>query len=463
MYIRHSAESDPNAVTIDEIVSQAALSYWVATSANGGSDSNPGTQALPFLTIQKAIDVLPKRIKHAVQINVGAGTFAGAMLEGFVFETLGTDATGLYITGTLGTSTLASGLTTGTFASATAGTANTTTWGTATATSAGWTVDDLRGRFVRIDSGTGAGQVRAIDSNTADTITVAGSWTAPTGATFTIVEPSTILNAASNAQIGTPSVHVQGCTGGAFAAFVPDRMAVHLVNLRFTGGRGLMFQSAGLRAEITNLAFDNTTEAVILAGEVGGRVEVNDCAFRAAATTQFQAQDGAGALVQRCVFVGGASGFINTTSSLAKNSAGTTTDVRMSRFRAQTTIAVNGGAGSTNVQGCKIDAVTPGSRVGVRCSPPGQMRIINSDISNCGTAVSMLEPLTYIECSGLTGTGNTTAISVAKGAALQVNSGSTITGTTELSVDGTATTLAVMRAQSPKILTDPNYGSKVFE
>lgn len=58
------------------------------------------------------------------------------------------------------------------------GTASGGTTTTLVDTGSGWTVDAHAGKFVSILSGTGAGQVRKIISNTTDTLTVA-TWTAP--------------------------------------------------------------------------------------------------------------------------------------------------------------------------------------------------------------------------------------------------------------------------------------------
>jgi hypothetical protein len=60
----------------------ANRTYYVATAANGGSDTNPGTSGSPFLTIQKAINTVAALDLSVfnVTIQVGAGTYAGAVL-----------------------------------------------------------------------------------------------------------------------------------------------------------------------------------------------------------------------------------------------------------------------------------------------------------------------------------------------------------------------------------------------
>jgi hypothetical protein len=63
---------------------------------------------------------------------------------------------------------------------------------------------------------------------------------------------------------------------------------------------------------------------------------------------------------------------------------------------------------------------------------------------------------------GFTGSGLTTGISVAKGAKCNVTSDCSSLGVTEISLDGVAYTLAAMRANSPKLVTN-TYGSLVYE
>lgn len=49
------------------------LEYFV--DAANGDDDNPGTEILPFQTLQKAMQVLPKVIEHDVTINIADGSY----------------------------------------------------------------------------------------------------------------------------------------------------------------------------------------------------------------------------------------------------------------------------------------------------------------------------------------------------------------------------------------------------
>jgi hypothetical protein len=87
------------------------------------------------------------------------------------------------------------------------------------------------------------------------------------------------------------------------------------------------------------------------------------------------------------------------------------------------------------------------------------------DISNCTTGIALDGPNSWHPATAgfvLSGTGNTTAILLAKGARMSMPSGATITGTTEVSLDGVSTNLATMRAATPKLLTN-TYGTIIYE
>lgn len=143
-----------------------------------GDDANPGTAALPMLTIQAAVNRIPKFVDHIVVIDIGAGSFTTFNVSNFVISPDG----GIEVKGTLITATLASGLTSGT---STGGSKT-----TLTKTGAGWTVDDLRGRWVQLSPT----NLYLILSNTATTLTIVGEHnTTMSGKVFVIRDNGTLL------------------------------------------------------------------------------------------------------------------------------------------------------------------------------------------------------------------------------------------------------------------------------
>lgn len=149
----------------------------------------------PFATIQAAIDALPSVLAHPTFINVGAGTFTGFTFENRIC--LGKAEVGsakvpyVQIRGAtpVEVSGLASGPTSGTATSSDG--ANRTL----TLTGAGWTVNDLRGKFLRVTSGTtDATKLYAIESNTSEVITIVGKGDFSGAVDFQIVTPATVLD-----------------------------------------------------------------------------------------------------------------------------------------------------------------------------------------------------------------------------------------------------------------------------
>jgi hypothetical protein len=132
--------------------------------SNSGSDSYSALRdsisggdysAAPFATIQAAIDSLPKTIRHRVVINVAAGNFEGAVIQGFSgggFDNNG-ERFGIHLVGS-GTAASGIGAQTGANNSSNAldSIANAATdWG------------DLKGKFVKISAGSGTGRGEGFD------------------------------------------------------------------------------------------------------------------------------------------------------------------------------------------------------------------------------------------------------------------------------------------------------------
>ncbi len=168
-----------------------------------GNDANActSTGTAACLTIQAALNKSPKLLRHQLTVTVAAGNYAGFTVSGFTMDpSIQKTTGGILIDGVLGNVTPTTGSATGT---ATAGSAGSgTTYGTLTDSGATWTVNDtaLVGKLIVITGGTGSGQVKIIVSNTATVLTIAGTWTAPTGtSTYAIQTPTSIVNSTTPA------------------------------------------------------------------------------------------------------------------------------------------------------------------------------------------------------------------------------------------------------------------------
>jgi len=165
-------------------ISKKALSASVATSTvyvdltNGSDTTGDGSAAHPYLTVQKAVDSLPRVITEDTVVAVSNGTSSKAVdmsgidiLASLTFQAQDTNDNQLYDSG------MATGGTTTTLED----------------TSKNWATDIFAGGKIFIYSGTGIGEIHNIGSNTATTITLAGAETwsvAPdTTSKYVIVSP----------------------------------------------------------------------------------------------------------------------------------------------------------------------------------------------------------------------------------------------------------------------------------
>lgn len=304
-----AATPSPPQNTVTKTMAQT--SFFVATT---GNDSSLCTSAgAPCLTIQGALNKVPKFVRHPIIVSIGAGTFGCFSISGFFFDTQGnsqlpdggafvagpvTGGASLTVKGTMATSTLASGSATGTVTSSTAGSV-TSLGGTLMSfndTGQSWTTNDLKARFVTFTSGDRIFQRQLIYTNTANSITLASiSGLNPSvGSTYVIEEPATVINTACplSPQAG------QGVDGGFFSGtanlasiFVSDNYGYAVNTLRImqfdvtaATGRAIWQRSLGglfvdmFRAR--NVA--NTTTSRILIEQATDYVIVQKTALRAA-------------------------------------------------------------------------------------------------------------------------------------------------------------------------------------
>jgi hypothetical protein len=172
--------------------------------------------------------------------------------------------------------------------------------------------------------------------------------------------------------------------------------------------------------------------------------------------------DGISALrLSGCLFNAGSNAISMTGAQVAADS---------STFLTQTNASLLASSGNNSL---RINApFIDGAVTGISCptsssgtgTPSLAMYGAAGQIDNCTTGVNLSGSCLTATLGGVwAGTGNTTAIAVSNGAAVQLSSSSTITGTTELSVDGTGYTIAAMRAATPKVVNSQDYFSKIYQ
>lgn len=467
-------------VLLGDIVTTAAADYFVETT---GSDTNDcKTVPTACLTIQGALKKVPKRIAHPVTITVGAGSFGCAYLSDYHFDppALGA-ATGAYLLlqGTLATSTLATGSATGTSTAAAGPTFNPMTFGTITDTGQAWTVNDLRGRFVLVGS-----TRRTIISNTATSLTYAGSTSLGSGAglAYTVQDSSTVLTGTACDRPAT-GIAAQGTGGNSGMLFLSNPAAnsynsstVAIRFMRFTNavGRAIYLEDRG-SAEVTASQFLTTASPILVdnAGSPGSRLTVTDSSFNLASGTAAITYNGTSP-GSNILFVNGIE--VSGPGAFGVNFFGRYANIGASSISLTGTANVPVSArGPTelNIQLNRFDCGSIASSVGFRQVQnlssttgwtPATASMNAVDISNCATGVLVNGEVDFTSATGaISGASNTTALSVERGGKLTIRSDTTITGTTQISLDGTPYTLTELRTQVPKRITDIGTLSTVSE
>lgn len=152
------------------------VTFFVKTNGNDKNDCL--SESTACATIQEAVDRIPMYIRHAIEINVGRGSFVGAVVESRFISMSGS----LLIKGELGTPTLITGSVSGT----------STGGSTVQLVDSGqnWTINDLRGHYLLVE-----GEYRSIRDNTGTTINLSAPFSETTsGKIYSIVEPTTVIN-----------------------------------------------------------------------------------------------------------------------------------------------------------------------------------------------------------------------------------------------------------------------------
>lgn len=166
--------TDPNTLTADR-------TYYVRTDGNDSNNGLTNSSEGAFLTLTKAANVL-KTIYgngYKVTIQIGSGTFAGAVFEntnGFSSITIkGTKTTLDSITASSGVQGVDG------------------TQGSITRNSGTWTSNQRKDKLIRGTSGNNNGIIRLIESNTTSLATICGIWngTISNGDTFVIEDWAT--------------------------------------------------------------------------------------------------------------------------------------------------------------------------------------------------------------------------------------------------------------------------------
>jgi hypothetical protein len=448
-----------------------ALTYYVATT---GSDSNDGITSLtPLLTIQAAIDKIPKRVRHLIKVEVAAGSYAGFLVVGFTVEPANAvAAAGIVVyAASHSTATVTTGSATGTFTGTSTGDSSAPTFSTVTDSGQSWTTNNLKGKLIEVLTGDSTGTFLPIVSNTATAITLEStSATGSIGGTYAIRDWNVTI---------TSPVTYPLFTDTASATAFQLKYGIFVRN-NMTGQSAIAVEGMAVNLGAT------VATACFSAGYNVGNIQFNRMKAVGAATG-VSVGDGSTTRLQSCVLsvnagktaaaVGGSVNFYNTFVSGGTGAPAFTVGAIGALTLALIDCHLEGHpiglkfigncSALMEVSGLSIDM--GGNSQGIIATPFSHSNYGPTVIHGTGVAISngstgiQLGGAGQVWIDSLKGTGLTVGLQLDRGARCQVGSASSFTTTpTEVSLDGSSTTLAAMRAATGKILVN-TAGTMLFE
>lgn len=445
---------------------------WFVDASTGNDSFDCRSASTPCLTIQGALNKIPKLLQYGVTVTVAAGTYGGFAIAGFTCDP-GVQITtgGISVDGfaALTNSTLATGSATGTAAGGGQSAGSGTTYGTLCDSGATWTVNDLKGRFITTASPTNTAVV--ISSNTATCVTVVGTWSLPVAGstTYTIQDPGVIINTSINSPASPTSVASAGAgilinnnrcgarntsmlirgmrltNSGGGGIYYNDLSAANFVNLqiRNTSGGTAGFQSGGPSAGIPGVVTGQyfLTNIDMLGNGSGTNYTWGVMSGSPLGTNVLIRGGGVGLQVGKGANVTAVSG-----TGVPRPSV-TALDVQ-----ASTSPPVVVASGAVTLIGAHLDcsagagtALTVGGTTATTDSPYAFAEITSGLVSTCGTGVIVNGTLSSAELTALTGSAATTGISVLSGGSVTFSRASTTMtgGTNDISIDSGGVTAAL--------------------
>lgn len=478
-----SDDSKPFVGQPTESVTTKDVTYYVGPAGSDGFDCLQPNR--PCKGIQGAVDKSPKGLNNHVTVQLldtndgGIVSYTGAIVQGFRSGSTTIPDAGLplfEIRGRMGPFVPATGLTSGTLTAFAAQSG--ATMPLLTDALGGWADGGLIGQYLTATSGTGSTGTETapvtwpIIANTATTISLAAtSITLASGTGYQLQKTTTRINApAAPFAVLTTTTARATYPGTAGLIFVNNMGAFFAVNrVGFTVGtamaRGITVGSTRVSNMLVQMNMGTGAVAGVTFNGLESVPSVNVDRMASIAT--------AGVHVS----------FGSTGSTTAMGGISFTN----SYLRGGTQGLALGAVPSAVIQGVTFDTITTGVSVAGVCfgiqflqsrvasCTTGWSSIIGSigfpvttaqvgavDFSNNTTAITMEGGGSTIFLNGTSGTGNTTGLNISLGAKARVSSSTTITGTTEVSIDGTSSDFATMRAATPKLVTN-TYGTIFFQ
>lgn len=456
----------------------APLNLFVSSTGNdSGACTSSGS---PCLTIQGALNQVPRMVRHPVEITVGPGTFAGASIEGFTFDrsNSATASAWIHVSGTLITATATTGSPSGTATSGTTGAWSDGTVNTVTVSGAGWTSNDFQGKLVRLTSGTLSGQSFPITGNSSTVISFTGNiGSAPTaGNTFTVLDWGTDVTS-TVAKWAAPSPFFSTLTSNFYGFVVQSAGAAENVSfnqLRITttasGGAGVLLN--GSTASFTYNKFDGSTGGAQIKLSNTSRALAVANTFSLATTQRGMKQEDDGTLDAGLESTCGkiesyANAFFGQGGVTLGRGIQLDNGAVISQYDYFLNVDRSFHLGRTEVF-INHDVMVNGT-LGVNYSladdlPAGGEALVDTSwVANMTNGAIAMNGAGRLSVKTVGGTGNAVGLRCWTNCLMVVTSATSITGTTEISLDSANFSLATLRAASPRTLLDNWYGSRITQ
>lgn len=434
----------------------------IYVAATGSDDTGTGRATHPYASIQKALEEVSD-LEGPVTINVGPGTFAGFRIDHLDGSANLKAGAFLIIRGSLETLVSAFVSTGATYSLA-------ATLSTVTLAGANWTVDQFKGCFLQ-NLTTSSQSYAVIVSNTIDTVSywsVSGFSTV--GHTFQIVRPATVIQGPApefaNVNVGSASSPESGTEG--FATIKVDASADWGFNgaLVFqwvdisagSGETGIRLTASPLYLRQVRFTGSSTTNGVLMSR---AQLTATGCYFGGSHGVKVNssvALDNRKVSIANSVFDGGTIGVFG---------GGLT--VGACYFKGHTLYGVGPQAGSSSIGNAAFESCAIGINVDedANYTTGGYSTSIGVNggfANNCTTGIHLASNKATMLGKFFTISNCTTGILAQWGARVGVRTDFGITScATEVQLDAATTTLVAMRAVSPKIVRDANFGSAIYE
>jgi hypothetical protein len=256
--------------------------YPVIYVDSTGNDSNIGSPGSPLKTIQAALSSLVgHEIKSSVTIRI-SGTWSGFSISGFQGGGVSSGfKNGIAIDGGTALATLTTGVNAGT-----AGFGTNSTTLVKPGAAANWTVNNLRGKFVKITSGAAAGTeshpvLRPILSNTTTNLTIHPITGLNDTSVFEIVEPNATITEDPDALLGSDT----------YCALISDNdIQITLRSLKFSGAslQHLVYSQDNREIILEGCVFDVATLSDSVLSKFDGRISIKNCVFTSTSNAEIQ-------------------------------------------------------------------------------------------------------------------------------------------------------------------------------